>query len=113
MSCPPIMMRPASGCSSPATRRGVVVLPARVGPRRTKNSPSAMVRSIWSTAVTAPKRLVSPDSAISAMAGSFQERRADGAARGTVEDRGAFRAEREADHLAGLRRYVGGEPRLD
>ena len=35
---------PASGRSRPATSRSVVVLPAPVGPSRTTNSPSAMVK---------------------------------------------------------------------
>ena len=38
----------------------VVVLPAPLGPRKATISPGSMVRSRPSTAVTAPKRLVSP-----------------------------------------------------
>src|SRR6476646_3949548 len=107
------MIRPAAGCSSPAIRRSVVVLPAPVGPRSTKNSPSLMVRSIAATAAIAPKRLLSPETAISAMAGALLQGGADGSAGHAVEDRGALGAEREADHVAGLRRDLGREPRLD
>ena len=42
----------------------VVVLPAPFGPRKATISPGSTVRSRPSTAVTAPKRLVSPRSAM-------------------------------------------------
>ena len=42
--------------------RRVVVLPQPEGPRREKNSPSATVKSMSSTATTSPKRLVTPRS---------------------------------------------------
>ena len=50
VSSPPIETVPASGISSPAISRSVVVLPAPVGPSSTKNSPSAMVSVSSSTA---------------------------------------------------------------
>ena len=57
----PLMpMRPASAVSRPATQRSVVVLPQPDGPTREKNSCSSMAKSIASTAVMLPKRLVSP-----------------------------------------------------
>ena len=42
----------------------VVVLPAPFGPRRPKTVPSLTVRSMPSTAVTGPKRLVRPSATI-------------------------------------------------
>ena len=56
-SWPPIWIVPASGRSSPAISRSVVVLPAPVGPSSTTNSPSAMCRSRPSTATVSPKAL--------------------------------------------------------
>src|SRR5579871_3509305 len=107
------MIRPASGGSRPAISLSVVVLPAPVGPRSTKSSPSPMVRSIAATAVTLANRLVRPETATSAMTRSFAERGADGAAGRPLEQRGALGAEREADHLARRRDDVGREPGLD
>ena len=51
---------PASGRDSPSTMSMVVVLPAPLGPRKATISPGSTVRSRPSTAVTGPKRLVSP-----------------------------------------------------
>src|SRR5438034_2301526 len=62
MSAPSSRMRPASGCSKPATSRRVVVLPQPDGPSRQKNSPPGTSRSIPSTATTSPNRLTSPTS---------------------------------------------------
>src|SRR5271166_5410287 len=56
----PTMMRPPSGARKPASNRSVVVLPQPEGPSRERNSPSAMVRSRLDTAVTSPKRRLSP-----------------------------------------------------
>src|SRR5690349_9981525 len=47
---PPIEMRPAVGCSSPATQRSVVVLPQPEGPSSTTISPAATVKLTSSTA---------------------------------------------------------------
>src|SRR6266550_5157518 len=60
MSWPSIRMRPASGVSRPASRRSKVVLPHPEPPSRANSSPRSMARSTLSTAVTAPKRLVTP-----------------------------------------------------
>src|SRR5712692_8974425 len=58
MGCPSMMISPASGCSNPARRRSVVVLPEPLGPRIAKNSPLRMVRERRSTATVSPWRLV-------------------------------------------------------
>ena len=49
---------PSVTSSKPAIIRSVVVLPQPLGPSMVKNSPSAMSRSIASTAVSSPNRLV-------------------------------------------------------
>src|SRR5256885_561276 len=49
---------PASGCSSPATRRKVVVLPQPLGPSSVKISPRSTSSDAPSRARTAPKTLV-------------------------------------------------------
>src|SRR3989454_4345082 len=51
---------PASGCSSPATRRRVVVLPQPLGPSSVKSSPRSTSSEAPSRACTAPKTLVTP-----------------------------------------------------
>src|SRR5712691_1798376 len=53
----PIQRRPASGDSSPASRRSSVVLPQPDGPRSTRHSPGSTVRSISRSAACAPNRL--------------------------------------------------------
>src|SRR5437879_4630062 len=55
-------MLPWSGVTKPAIMFSVVVLPQPLGPSRVTNSPSATARSIASTAVDVPKRLVRPAS---------------------------------------------------
>src|SRR6267154_4606504 len=60
MSWPSMMSRPASGVSKPASRRSSVVLPQPELPSRANSSPRSMTRSTLSTAVIAPKRLVTP-----------------------------------------------------
>ena len=52
--------------------RSVVVLPQPDGPSRAKNSPSPMDRSSLSTAVTSPKRLVTPSIATAATGSVMQ-----------------------------------------
>ena len=54
--------------------RRVVVLPQPEGPRREKNSPSATVRSMSSTATTSPKRLVTPWSSTAMVVSLMMER---------------------------------------
>src|SRR5262245_50911300 len=53
---PSIRMSPEVGSSSPAIMRMVVVLPQPEGPRRTKNSRSAMSSERSCTATKLPKR---------------------------------------------------------
>ena len=60
MSEPSTRTRPASSVSSPAMMRMRVVLPQPDGPSRLKNDPAGRSRVTSSTAVTAPKRLVTP-----------------------------------------------------
>ena len=47
---------PSVGSSKPPIMRNVVVLPQPDGPSSEKNSPSPMMRSTRSTAVTSPRR---------------------------------------------------------
>src|SRR5215470_8791392 len=56
-SLPPITISPESASSSPATARRIVLLPQPDGPRRTRNSPSAIRSETSLTASTLPKRL--------------------------------------------------------
>src|SRR5512140_1822545 len=51
-------MLPSLGSSKPETMRRRVVLPQPEGPSKVRNSPALIVRSMWSTAVKPPKRLV-------------------------------------------------------
>ena len=60
MSWPSMMSRPASGVSKPASRRSSVVLPQPEPPSSANSSPRSMTRSTLSTAVIAPKRLLTP-----------------------------------------------------
>src|SRR4029453_1023569 len=60
MSTPSSRIRPAVGCSNPATSRSVVVLPQPDGPSRAKNSPPGTSRSMPSTAATSSNRFSSP-----------------------------------------------------
>src|SRR5215207_881753 len=63
-SKPATRARPASGASSVARIRTVVVLPAPFGPSSASTLPVASSRSTPSSARTAPKRLVSPSATI-------------------------------------------------
>src|SRR5712691_3827138 len=65
-SRPPITISPESASSSPATTRRIVLFPQPEGPRRTRNSPSAICRDTSLTASTLPKRLTRCFTAISA-----------------------------------------------
>src|SRR5262245_9324214 len=56
----PTRMSPASGRSSPAMSRSVVVLPQPLGPRRVRNSPAFATKASPSTATTWPKVLTRP-----------------------------------------------------
>src|SRR5690242_5192788 len=110
MSWPAIDTWPSSGASSPAIRRKVVVLPAPVGPSRTRNSPSPTARVSRLTASTLPKRLLMPERMTSAMKLSFVERRAHRASRRLVEEGELLGPESEADPLATIDAHIGGEP---
>src|SRR5438034_235638 len=66
-SRPCSMIRPSSGTSKPAIIRSVVVLPQPLGPSNEKNSPSPIETETSSTAVTPPKRLLTPSTAIPAL----------------------------------------------
>src|ERR1700731_3066209 len=92
--------RPVSGVSSPATNRNVVVLPAPVGPRRTMNSPSAMVSVTSPIAVTAPNRFETLTSRASAMTGHLIERGTYGSPGRGLEQRQLLRLEVESDNLS-------------
>src|SRR5665647_2788140 len=70
-SMPPICTVPDVGLRIPAIIRKVVVLPAPFGPRKPNSSPFGTVRSIASTALKEPYRLVSALSFI--MASSYDE----------------------------------------
>src|SRR5882762_10186840 len=56
-SRPPITISPESASSRPATARRMVLFPHPEGPRRTRNSPSAIRNETSLTASTLPKRL--------------------------------------------------------
>jgi hypothetical protein len=55
---------PASGATSPASIRSVVVFPAPFGPRNPVTSPGAALKLSPSTAVTRPNRFVRPETTI-------------------------------------------------
>ncbi len=57
---PRIAMLPALGSRSPVSILMVVDLPAPFGPRKPKNWPEATLSVTSATAVSAPKRRVSP-----------------------------------------------------
>ena len=58
---PPIVAVPSLAVTSPSRIRSVVVLPAPFGPRKPVTTPGSMRAEKFSTAVTAPKRFVSPE----------------------------------------------------
>src|SRR5690554_6052543 len=57
-SLPSHKIRPVSSFSRPPTARSSVDLPHPLGPSTATRSPSATVRSAWSTATVSPKRTV-------------------------------------------------------
>ena len=59
-SRPPISMLPASCASRPAITRSSVVLPQPEGPRKQTSLPLSTSSETASSAVKAPKRLVTP-----------------------------------------------------
>src|SRR5258707_9489353 len=109
-----MVIRPASGRSSPATRRSVVVLPAPVGPSSTMNSPTARAKERSATAVISPKRLVTPARTMSAMgSASLGKRRPYRPPGRLVEERELFRPEIEPDMLAAADRDISRQARPD
>src|SRR5512145_3245837 len=88
MDFPPIATSPASGCSKPAIRRRLVVLPQPDGPRNEWNEPRGISNEMSSTATTAPKRLVTPRNSTSAraLAAGAPAARATAAAFGSVHE---------------------------
>src|SRR5271169_4424690 len=107
---------PESGCSSPATSRKSVVLPAPVGPSRTMNSPSATDSETSASARTSPKRLFIPESVISDMCRPLGNGRtgtghepewvvmthgSDGSSCGGIEEVRAIVAKGQSDGLIG------------
>ena len=58
MSLPPIRTAPSVGSRKPEIVRSRVVLPQPEGPRIEKNSPPAIFRLTFLTAVKSPKRIV-------------------------------------------------------
>ena len=63
--------RPAVAKMSPSSSRIVVVLPEPFGPRKPYTEPAGTARSIPSTALTCPKRLVRPVDAIAAATAAY------------------------------------------
>src|SRR5690349_3050386 len=106
-----MVMRPASGFSSPATSLSVVVLPAPVGPSSTRNSPSRMNNDRSDTAVRSPNRLVTPCNVTSAMADTFEQGRTHGLAARLVEQRQLLAAKFESHALAPAYGRLRGQPR--
>src|SRR4029453_17058453 len=67
---PSILVLPAVGVTSPRSMRRVVVLPAPLGPRKPTTVPWSTAKLRSSTAVTGPKRLVSPSMVMTAIVSS-------------------------------------------
>src|SRR5438552_724998 len=105
--------RPASGRSSPATSRSVVVLPAPVGPRSTRISPSGTCRLSSAMACVWPKRFETASSITSATGRPLVERRTQGAAGRLVEQGEPFGAEHEAGLIPGAHADLGGQAGLE
>src|SRR5579859_5387103 len=109
-SRPLIITDPASGRSSPVISRNVVVLPAPLGPSRTRNSPSFTASESSRTASTVPNRLLMLRRMTSAMASAplvcspYRE-----AATG-VEQRQPLGVKFEAYGLADPHGHGGGQP---
>src|ERR1700680_2888923 len=76
-SKPATMPCPEVGTISVVSIRLSVVLPAPFGPSRPNNSPRRTSKLTWSTAVKAPKRLVSSRACIAADCDSIVERKRD------------------------------------
>src|SRR5690625_2625701 len=59
-ACPKVVKVPAFGSVNPRTMSSRVVFPAPLAPNRARTSPGVIVRLTSLTAVTEPKRLVTP-----------------------------------------------------
>src|ERR687896_1905670 len=70
MSSPRMTIWPPEGLKSPAIRLKSVVFPAPFGPRIARRSPPTTSRSTSRTACTPPKRLPTPRSERTVLAGS-------------------------------------------
>src|SRR5687767_15823102 len=81
---PPIETSPSSGCSKPAIRRRLVVLPQPEGPRKEWNEPRGISNEMESTATTAANRLVTPRNSTST--GALAARDAAAAAFGSANE---------------------------
>src|SRR5882724_1117618 len=105
--------QPVSGRSSPATSRSVVVLPAPVGPRSTRISPSGTCRLRSAIAWVWPKRFETASSITSPTGCPLVERRTQGAARLLVEQGELFGAEHEAGLIPWTHPDFGGQAGLE
>ena len=65
----PMVIRPASFCSSPAIIRSVVVFPQPDGPSRMTSRPSGTTSETRSTATTVPNRLLTSSTSTVGIAG--------------------------------------------
>src|SRR5215470_3495318 len=103
----PIMMRPKSGCSKPATMRRVVVLPQPLGPRNETNSPCSTERS-KSCTTRLPAKLFCRPSMARKVIHSCRSigARGDAAAAEYLDDPHAAPGNEECDH-GQSRRLVG------
>src|SRR5580704_1728435 len=90
MSRPAKFTLPELGVSSPAIMRNKVVLPQPDGPRKQTSLPSGTLRSTWSTAYAALKRLVTACNVRCVMRGSCWARIAKESKQQHVRHRGAL-----------------------
>src|SRR5579859_1592606 len=109
-SRPLIITDPLSGCSSPVISRNVVVLPAPLGPSRTRNSPSFTASESSRTASTVPNRLLILRKMTSAMAGAPLVRGPYRQAAAGVKQRQPVGMKFKTDGLADPNRCSRGQP---
>ena len=83
---------PAEGVTRPSSMRSVVVLPAPFGPRKAVTVPSPTLKLRSSTAVAAPKRLVSPRASMTGMPDNSLIDRKDATVAGTSTTEATARA---------------------
>src|SRR5581483_5029156 len=109
-SRPPIVTDPVSGRSSPVISRSVVVLPAPLGPSKTRNSPLLTASESSRTASTEPKRLPMLRRMTSAMASAPLVVGPDRESAPGVEQCQPFGVEFQAHSLAYPHRCRSGQP---